>query len=74
LANSTVQLPHCGELPPSVTLTLAMDGAPGVDWGGAVGVGLPVSVGVGASVFVGVETAGGVARTRLGLADDPNGM
>jgi hypothetical protein len=73
-AKSTVQLPHRGELPPSVTLTLAMDGEPGVDWGGAVGVEASVPVGVGTSVPVGVGTVVGLTWARLGLGDDPNGM
>jgi hypothetical protein len=77
-ANSTVQLPHEGELPASVTLTLAMESAPGVGVGvgvgGAVGVGTWVSVGVGATVSVGAVPGVGVTWTMGGLGDDPSGM
>jgi hypothetical protein len=72
--NSTVQLPHEGELPLSVTLTLAIEGSPGVGLGGAVGVGASVSAGVGTSVSVAVGPAVALTWARLGLAEDPSWM
>jgi hypothetical protein len=71
-ANETVQLPHWGDVPLSVTLTLAIV-AParvGVGFGEATALGPAVSAGV-AAPSAGVGTADGVMYTigGVGAAD-----